>query len=109
MGYLLIIAISVAVGVGVYRMTDTVAVPDTDPETWAGAGPALEEQAQEPTPPPTNFERLSIARDRLTWHDRMIGTLGLIVVVAVGATSLAFAVYLVASKALSLLETAAGP
>jgi hypothetical protein len=109
MGYLLIIAISVAVGVGVYRMTDTVAVSETDPETWAGAGPALEEHAQEPTPPPTNFERLSIARDRLTWHDRMIGTLGLIVVVAVGATSLAFAVYLVASKALSLLETAAGP
>jgi len=109
MGYLLIIAISVAVGVGVYRMTDTVAVPETDPETWAGAGPALEEQAQEPTPPPTNFERLSIARDRLTWHDRIIGTLGLIVVVAVGATSLAFAVYLVASKALSLLEKAAGP
>ena len=109
MGYLLIIAISVAVGVGVYRMTDTVAVPETDPETWAGAGPAPEKQTQEPTPPPTNFERLSIARDRLTWHDRIIGTLGLIVVVAVGATSLAFAVYLVASKALSLLEKAAGP
>jgi hypothetical protein len=109
MGYLLIIAISVAVGVGVYGMTDTVAVPETDPETWAGAGPATEKQTQEPTPPPTNFERLSIARDRLTWHDRMIGTLGLIVVVAVGATSLALAVYLLASKALSLLETAAGP
>jgi hypothetical protein len=109
MGYLLIIAISVAVGVGVYRMTDTVAVTEADPETWAGAGSGLEEQVQEPTPPPTNFERLSIASDRLTWHDRIIGTLGLVVVVAVGATSLAFAVYLVASKALSLLEKAAGP
>jgi hypothetical protein len=109
MGYLLIIAISVAVGVGVYRMTDTVAVPEADAETWAGAGPAPEEQVQQPTPPPTNFERLSIARDHLTWHDRIIGTLGLIVVVAVGATSLAIAVYLLASKALSLLEKAAGP
>ena len=109
MGYLLIIAISVAVGVGVYRMTDTVAVPEADAETWAGAGASLEEQAQEPTPPPTNFERLSIARDYHTWHDRIIGTIGLVVVVAVGATALAFAVYLVASKALSLLEKAAGP
>jgi hypothetical protein len=107
MGYLLIIAISVVVGVTVYRMTDTVAVAETDQDTWSGAEPAPAELA--PAPPPTNFERLSIGRDRLTWHDRIIGTLGLVVIVAVGATSLAFAVYLVASKALSLLEKAAGP
>jgi hypothetical protein len=112
MGYLLIIAISVAAGVVVYRMTDTQAVPGSDGETWAGARPersGAEAAEQAPAPPPTNFERLSIARDRLTWHDRIIGTLGLVVVVVVGATSLAFAVYLVASKALSLLEKAAGP
>jgi hypothetical protein len=60
-------------------------------------------------PPPTNFERLSIARDRLTWHDRIIGSLGLVVIVAIGAASLAFAVYLVGSTALALLEKAAGP
>ncbi len=107
MGYLLIIAISVAVGVAVYRMTETVAVAETDQDTWSGAGPAPAEQA--PAPPPTNFERLSIARDRLTWHDRIIGTLGLVVVVTVGATTLAFVVYLIASTALSLLEKAAGP
>ncbi|MET1012822.1 MAG: hypothetical protein ABWY83_10635, partial [Actinomycetota bacterium] len=78
-------------------------------ETWAGSRPSLEEQVQEPTPPPTNFERLSIARDRLTWHDRIIGTLGLVVVVTVGAATVAFVVYFVASTALSLLEKAAGP
>ena len=61
-----------------------------DPETWAGAEVAPAEQA--PPPPPSNFERLSIARDRLTWHDRIIGSLGLVVVVAVGAAALAFAV-----------------
>lgn len=107
MGYLLIIAISVAVGVAVYRVTETVAVAETDQDTWSGAGPAPAEQA--PAPPPTNFERLAIARDRLTWHDRIIGTLGLVVVVTVGAATLAFAVYVVASTALSLLEKAAGP
>ena len=107
MGYLLIIAISVAVGVAVYRMTETAAVAEADQDTWSGVGPAPAEQA--PAPPPTNFERLSIARDRLTWHDRIIGTLGLVVVVTVGAATLAFAVYLVASTALSLLEKAAGP
>jgi hypothetical protein len=106
MGYLLIIAISVAVGVVVYRMTETVAVAEADQDTWSGVGPAPAEQA--PAPPPTNFERLSIARDRLTWHDRIIGTLGLVVVVTVGAAALAFGVYVVASTVLSLLETAAG-
>jgi hypothetical protein len=81
-------------------------VGDAAPERWSGAGaPAL----QAPPSPPTNFERLSIARDRLTWHDRLIGTLGLVVIVAVGATGLAFAVYIVASSALALLEKAAGP
>jgi hypothetical protein len=105
MGYLLIIAISVAVGVGVYRVTGHMAVAEADPETWVGAGVAPAEQA----PPPTNFERLSIAHDRLTWHDRIIGSLGLVVIVAVGAASLAFAVYLVGSTALSLLEQAAEP
>ena len=107
MGYLLIIAISVAVGVAVYRMTETVAVTETDRDAWSGAAPAPAEQA--PAPPPTNFERLSIARDRLTWHDRIIGTLGLVVIVTVGAVSLAFVVYFLASTALSLLEKAAGP
>ena len=107
MGYLVIIAISVAVGVGVYRVTGSMAVAEGDPEMWAGTGPAPAEQA--PAPPPTNFERLSIARDRLTWHDRMIGTLGLVVVVAVGAAALAFAIYLVASTMISLFEKAAGP
>jgi hypothetical protein len=109
MGYVLIIlmiAISTAVGVAVFRLTGTM-VEAGDPETWAGAGPAPAEQA--PAPPPTNFERLSITRDRLTWHDRAVGTFGLVVVVAVGAASLAFAVYVVASAILSLLEKAAGP
>ncbi|MGH2679813.1 MAG: hypothetical protein ACRDG8_04930 [Actinomycetota bacterium] len=104
-GYLLIfLAISVAVGVGVYRVTGRMSIAEHDPAVWAGEAPA--EQA--PPPPPTNFERLSIARDRLTWHDRIIGSLGLVVVVAVGAASLAFAFYLVGSTAISLLEKAAG-
>ena len=107
MGYLLVFAISVAVGVAVYRMTGAMALVEQEPETWAGAEVAPAEQA--PPPPPSNFERLSIARDRLTWHDRIIGSLGLVVIVAVGATVLAFAVYFVGSTALSLLEKAAGP
>jgi hypothetical protein len=108
MGYLLIIAISVAVGVTVYRITATVAVAESDQDTWSGVGGGGARGAGGPPPPPTNFERLSIARDRLTWHDRIIGTLGLVVVVTVGAAALAFGVYVVASTVLSLLETAAG-
>jgi hypothetical protein len=105
-GYLLIIAISVAVGVVVYRVTATVPVldPEQDPEMWSGAAAPAEPA---PPPPPTNFERLSISHDRLTWHDRIIGSLGLVVAVAVGAAALAFAVYLAGSALVGLLEKAA--
>jgi hypothetical protein len=102
-GYVLIIAISVAVGVGVYRLTASVPVLEQDPETWVGEAPA--EQA--PPPPPSNFERLSISHDSLSWHDRIIGSLGLVVAVAVGAAALAFALYLVGSAFVGLLEKAA--
>lgn len=108
MGYVLIIAISVAVGVGVYRMTASLPALEQDPETWAGPGPAPSEQA--PNLPPTNFERLSISHDGLTWHDRIIGSLGLMVAVTVAAAALAFTVYLAASTLIGLLEKVAeGP
>jgi len=102
-GYVLIIAISVAVGVGVFRLTATMPVLEEDAETWVGAAPA--EQA--PPPPPTNFERLSISHDSLSWHDRIIGSLGLVVAVALGAAALAFALYLAGSTLVGLLEKAA--
>jgi hypothetical protein len=60
-----------------------------------------------PPPPPTNFERLSITNARRTWHDRIIGGLGLVVAVAVAAAALAFAVYLAGSTVIGLLEKAA--
>jgi hypothetical protein len=104
-GYVLIIAISVGVGVGVYRLSANLPVLERDPETWVGAGPPPAEQA--PPPPPTNFERLSITNARRTWHDRIIGSLGLVVAVAVAAAALAFAVYLAGSTVIGLLEKAA--
>ena len=93
MGYLLIIAVSVGVGVLVYRLTE--------------GGHTPEEAREAPAPPPTNFERLSISHDRLTWHDRMIGTFGLIVAVAIAAAALAFGLYLAGSALIGLLEKAA--
>ena len=105
MGYVLIIAISVGVGVGVYRLTASLPVLEQDPEMWVGAG--AEPAEQEPPPPPTNFERLSITNARRTWHDRLIGSLGLVVAVTVAAAALAFAVYLAGSTIIGLLEKAA--
>lgn len=105
MGYVLIIAISVGVGVGVYRLSANLPVLEHDSETWAGAGAPPAEQA--PPPPPTNFERLSITNAQRTWHDRLIGSLGLVVAVAVAAAALALAVYLAASTVIGLLEKAA--
>jgi hypothetical protein len=105
-GYVLIIAISVGVGVGVYRLSANLPVLEQDPKTWVvGAGAAPAEQA--PPPPPTNFERLSITDARRTWHDRLIGSLGLVVAVSIAAAALAFAVYLAGSTVIGLLEKAA--
>jgi len=104
-GYVLIIAISVGVGVGVYRLSANLPVLEHDSETWVGVGAPPAEQA--PPPPPTNFERLSITNARRTWHDRIIGSLGLVVAVAVAAAALAFAVYLAGSTVIGLLEKAA--
>jgi hypothetical protein len=104
-GYVLIIAISVAVGVGVYRLTANLPVLEQDGETWAGPGPTPAESV--PTQSPTNFERISISHDRLTWHDRIIGGLGLMVAVTVAAAALAFAVYLAGSTLFGLLEKVA--
>lgn len=103
MGYVLLIAISVGVGIGVYRLTANLPVIEEGPDAWIGAAPA--EHA--PPAPPTNFERLSISHDRLSWHDRIIGSLGLVVAVAIGAATLAFALYLAGSTLIGLLEKAA--
>ena len=105
MGYVLIIAISIGVGVGVYRLSASLPVLEQDPEMWVGAGAEPAEQA--PPPPPTNFERLSITNARRTWHDRLIGSLGLVVAVTVAAAALAIAVYLAGSTVIGLLEKAA--
>jgi hypothetical protein len=108
MWYVLYVAVSVAVGVLVYRLTATAPAFEQDPEMWLGTGAAPAEQA--PPPPPSNFERLSISHERRTWHDRVVGSLGLVVVVAVGAASLAFAAYLAGMALVRMLESIApGP
>jgi hypothetical protein len=105
-GYVLIIALSVAVGVVVYRASGRIPVAERDPRMWTGAAPPEQE---EPIRPPTNFERLSIFHERISWHDRVIGVLGLVVTVAIGAAALASAMYLVGRAAAALLESAAAP
>lgn len=106
MGYLLIIAISMGVGVLVYRYTESLPSPEQAERAW-GAEPAPAAEPRAPAPPPTNFERLSISHDRLTWHDRLIGTFGLIVAVAVAAAAVALGLYLAGSALIGLLEKAA--
>jgi hypothetical protein len=104
-GYVLIVGLSVAVGAVVYRVAGRVPLPEEGPEGWAG-GP----EPAAPPAPPTNFERLSVSRERRSWHDRAIGILGLVVAVALGAAAVAFSLYLVGRVVLALLEQAAtGP
>lgn len=105
MGYVLIVVLSVAVGVVVYRASGRVPIPEDGPEAWSGAASP---HARRPRIP-TNFERLSISRVQRSWHDRVIGALGLVVAVAVGAGALTAALYLLGRAAIALLEKAAAP
>jgi hypothetical protein len=105
-GYVLIIALSVAVGVVVYRASGRIPVAERDPRVWPAPAPSEPEARPQP---PTNFERLSVVHERISWHDRLIGVLGLVVTVAIGAAALASAIYLVGRAAAALLESAAAP
>jgi uncharacterized iron-regulated membrane protein len=105
-GYLLIVVLSVAVGVVVYQASGRVSLPDEGPEGWTGAAPR---EREAPPSPPTNFERLSISRVRRSWHDRMIGILGLVVSVAIGTVALTGGLYLLGRMVIALLEKAASP
>ena len=58
------------------------------------------------TPP---WVRTSISRVRRSWHDRVIGILGLVVSVAVATLLLTGGLYLVGRIVLALLEKAAAP
>lgn len=107
MGYVLIIALSVAVGVVVYRASGRIPVAERNPRVWPAPAPPSEPEAR--PQPPTNFERLSVVHERISWHDRLIGVLGLVVTVAIGAAALASAIYLVGRAAAALLESAAAP
>jgi hypothetical protein len=106
-GYVLILALSVAVGVVVYRASGRVPVVERDARSWTATAHEVDPDA--PPRPLTNFERLSVSRERVTWHDRAIGILGLLVTVAVGAAALAWAIYLVGRAVAALLESAATP
>jgi hypothetical protein len=105
-GWILIVVLSTAVGVVVYHAGGRVPLPLEGPEAWRGAPPA---EPEAPPAPPTNFERLSISRTRRSWHDRVIGILGLAVSVAVATLLLTGGLYLAGRIVLALLEKAAGP
>ena len=107
LGYVVIVALSVGVGVVVYHAGGRVRMPLEGPEGWTGAVPPAEPEA--PPPPPTNFERLSVSRVRRSWHDRVIGILGLVVSVAVATLVLTGGLYLAGRVVLVLLEKAASP
>ena len=104
MGYVVILLLSVAVGVVVYHASGRVPASEAAPEMWVVAPPPAEQEAA--PRPPSNFERLSVSGERRSWQDRLVGILGLIVAVAVGAAALTASLYLVGRAAVTLLEKA---
>ena len=70
-----------------------------------GGGGRLRSRRRPHRPPTSNGSRSRT--HSLTWHDRIIGSLGLVVAVAVAAAALAFALYLAGSTLIGLLEKAA--
>jgi hypothetical protein len=91
MGYLIVVALSVAVGAAVYAATlrsgsDRPAAVGFDGPDGGPDGSGVE------TPGP-GYTYLRVATKGPSWQDRILGFVGLVVLVVVSAAALAFGIY----------------
>jgi hypothetical protein len=92
MGYLIVVAFSVLVGGGVYAATLRAAQERPAAVGFDGPGDPDGDRAQLEAPGP-GYTYLRVATRGLSWQDRVAGFVGLVILVFVGATVLAFGIY----------------
>lgn len=107
LGYVLVVVIAIAAGCGVYFVALQVGAPPRptrDVDEWKGSGTSRAEPEEiqtesgyAPVAPP----------DLPSWHDRLNGTVGLVVAVSVAAVTLAIAIYQVGHLIARLMSQAA--
>ena len=87
MGLIIVLAIAVAVGVMTFRLTGGGTVSDDRAETGVpSTGPSERIQVSPDTAIP-------VVTARRSWHSRLNGALGLVIVIGVGAVAIAFTLY----------------
>lgn len=95
MSYLLVLLLSLLVGVGAYVVT----VRGTRPDASLGFGDGEEELATGPDGPPRSGEPppgyayLQVSTQGPALRDRLLGLIGLVLLVAISMAVLAFAIY----------------
>ena len=107
LGYVLVLVIAVAAGFGVYTIAMQVGAPPRptrDAEEWKGTRVSR----SEPEEAPAESGYAPVAPpDVPSWHDRLNGTVGLVLAVSLAAVALAIAMYQVGHLIAHLMSKAA--
>lgn len=101
MGLFIVFAIAVAVGVMTFRLTGSGEV-SSDP---GAAGSSSEPAARIQVSPDT---ALPVVTARRSWHSRLNGALGLVIVIGVGAVAIAFTLYGIGMLIARVLSSGSG-
>lgn len=109
MVYALVFALSLAVGGLVYWLTlragSTLTEPPLDGDGFLPEPPMSAGSLHDMPPPPDGTAYVAIGRDRRSWQTRVVGALGLIILVSLAAAVLAFTLFQAGSMVARLLSS----
>ncbi len=108
-GYIIVAMLAVAVGVGVYLIAMRFAPAPSEPEPQATpeAGSVGDGATTPPTVAPAGGAYIPVTDVRPSWQRRVVGLIGLLVAIVVGAAAAAFALYLLVQVITSLVTDGA--
>jgi hypothetical protein len=118
MGLVIVFAIAVAVGVIVFRLTGG-GVPASQPDDvmpWAGGEVAERRAPEARAPSAASSTRIQVSPEteipvvtaRRSWHSRLNGALGLVVLIGIGAVAIAFGLYGIGMLIARILSAGSG-
>ena len=93
MGYLIVLAVSLLVGGAVYAVTMRAGHAQPAAVGFEGPGSAPDDEEGSTDGPGAGYTYLRIAVRGPSWRDRLIGFVGLLILIAVATVVLAFGIY----------------
>ncbi len=103
MPYLLVLLVSLLVGAGAYLMTVRAARQDT--RLGFGGGGGEEAATTGPSDPPPGYAYLRVSTQGPALRDRLLGFIGLVLLVGISMAGLAFAIYQIGHLINRTIET----